>query len=223
LSSVILISTMRLSLLLSLFLAVPAFAQLKWDTTEQNVKAKPGDHEIVATYRFTNSGTTPMTIDNVHTSCGCTTAALSKNDYAPGESGQIVARMDISNRTGHQEKSIIVTTKENAKSPTVLRLLADIPEPIVMKPNFVMWTIGESPTPKTIDIKVTDGFPIKLLKVEADNPDIQLEINEVRPGVEIQVKVTPRDTKRPESATLLVRTDYPTDNPQTYYAYVRVK
>ena len=214
---------MRLSLLLSLFLAVPAFAQLKWETTEQSVKSKPGDREIVATYRFTNTGTTLITIDNVHTSCGCTTAALAKNDYAPGESGEIVARMDIASRTGHQEKSIIVTTKEDAKSPTVLRLLADIPEPIVMKPSFVMWTIGESPTPKTIDIKVTDGFPIKLLKVEADNPDIQLEVSEVRPGVELQVKVTPKDTKRPESATLLVRTDYPADNPQTYYAYARVR
>ena len=102
---------MRLFLLLSLFLAAPGFAQLKWDTMEQNVKAKPGDHEIVATYRFTNIGKTPITIDNVHTSCGCTTAALAKNDYAPGESGQIVARMEIGSRTGHQEKSILVTTK----------------------------------------------------------------------------------------------------------------
>jgi hypothetical protein len=214
---------MRLSLLLSLFLAIPAFAQLKWDTTEQTLKAKPGDREIVATYRFTNTGTTAVTIDNVHTSCGCTTAALTRNDYAPGESGQIVARMDIGNRTGHQEKSIVVTTKQNPKSPTVLRLLADIPQAVVMKPTFVMWALGESPNPKTINIKVTDGFAVKLLKVDSDNPDIKVEVSEIHPGVELEVKVTPKDTSRPEMATLLVRTDYPTDNPQTYYAYVKVK
>src|ERR1700751_3890074 len=120
---------MRLSLLLSLFLAIPAFAQLKWDNMEQTLKAKPGDREIVATYRFTNTGTTPITIDNVHTSCGCTTAALTKNDYAPGESGQIVARMDIGSRTGHQEKSILVTTKQNPKAPTGLRLVGRIAPP----------------------------------------------------------------------------------------------
>jgi len=214
---------MRLSLLLSLFLAIPAFAQLKWDTVEQTLKAKPGDREIVATYRFTNAGTTPITIDNVHTSCGCTTAALTKNDYAPGESGQIVARMDIGSRTGHQEKSILVTTKQDPKTPTVLRLIADIPQPVVMKPMFVMWALGESPKSKTIDIKVTDGFPAKLLKVDSDNPDIKVEVSEIQPGVELEVKVTPKDTSRPETATLLVRTDYPSDNPQTYYAYVRVK
>ena len=214
---------MRLSLLLSLFLAIPAFAQLKWDTVEQTLKAKPGDREIVATYRFTNAGTTPITIDNVHTSCGCTTAALTKNDYAPGESGQIVARMDIGSRTGHQEKSILVTTKQDPKTPTVLRLIADIPQPVVMKPTFVMWALGESPKSKTIDIKVTDGFPAKLLKVDSDNPDIKVEVSEIQPGVELEVKVTPKDTSRPETATLLVRTDYPSDNPQTYYAYVRVK
>jgi hypothetical protein len=214
---------MRLSLLLSLFLAVPAFAQLKWDTTEQTLKVKPGDREVVATYRFTNTGTTPITIDNVHTSCGCTTAALTKNEYAPGEAGQIVARMEIGNRTGHQEKSILVTTKQSPKSPMVLRLLADIPEPVVMKPTFVMWALGESPKPKTIDIKVTEGFPVRLLKVDSDNPDIKVEVNQVHPGLELEVKVTPKDTSRPEMATLLVRTDYPSDNPQTYYAYVKVK
>jgi hypothetical protein len=214
---------MRLSLLLSLFLAVPAFAQLKWDTTEQTLKVKPGDREVVATYRFTNTGTTPITIDNVHTSCGCTTAALTKNEYAPGETGQIVARMEIGSRVGHQEKSILVTTKQNPKSPMVLRLLADIPEGVVMKPTFVMWALGESPKPKTIDIKVTDGFPIKVLKVDSDNPDIKVEVNQVHPGVELEVTVTPKDTSRPEMATLLVRTDYPSDNPQTYYAYVKVK
>ena len=214
---------MRLSLLLSLFLAIPAFAQLKWETTEQSLKAKPGDREIVATYRFTNTGTTPITIDDVHTSCGCTTAALAKNKYAPGESGEIVARMDISNRTGHQEKSILVTINQNTRTPTVLRLIADIPEPVVMKPTFVMWGLGEAPKPKTIDIKVTDGFPIKLLKVDIDNPDIKVEVNEVHPGVELEVKVIPKDTSRPEMATLLIRTDYPSDNPQTYYAYAKVK
>jgi hypothetical protein len=223
LSSLISHFLMRLPLLLSLLLSVPAFAQLKWDTLEQNIKAKPGDKEVVATYRFTNSGSTPITIDTVKTSCGCTTVALAKNNYSPGESGEIVARMDIASRTGHQEKSIVVTTKEHPKTPTVLKLLADIPEPVVMNPSFVMWAVGEPPKPKTIDIRVSDGFPAKLLKVDSDNPDIKVEVNEVRPGLEMQVKVTPRDTSRPESATLLVRTDYPTDNPQTYFAYVRVK
>jgi len=214
---------MRLSLLLSLFLAIPAFAQLKWDTMEQSLKSKPGDREVVATYRFTNTGTTPITIDNVHTSCGCTTAALTKNEYAPGESGEIVARMDIGSRTGHQEKSILVTTKQNPKAPMILRLIADIPEPLVVKPTFVMWGVGESPKSKTIDIKVTDGFPIKLLKVDSDNPNIKVEVSEVHPGVELEVHVTPKDTSRPEMATLLIRTDYPSDNPQTYYAYAKVK
>jgi hypothetical protein len=87
----------------------------------------------------------------------------------------------------------------------------------------VMWALGETPKAKTIDIKVTDGFPMKLLKVDSDNPDIKVEVSEVHPGVEIEVHITPKDTSRPEMATLLIRTDYPSDNPQTYYAYAKVK
>jgi hypothetical protein len=131
--------------------------------------------------------------------------------------------MDIGSRTGHQEKSILVTTKQNPKTPTVLRLIADIPEAVVIKPAFVMWALGESPKSKTIDIKVTDGFPVKLLKVDIDNPDIKLEVSEIHPGVELEVQITPKETSRPEMATLLIRTDYPSDNPQTYYAYAKVK
>jgi hypothetical protein len=214
---------MRFLLLLSLFLAAPAFAQLKWDNLEQTLKAKPGDREVVATYRFVNNGTAPVKITSVHTSCGCTTAALAKEVYAPGESGVITARMDVGSRTGHQEKSILVTTSDSPKTPTMLRLLVDIPEAVIIKPSFVVWSMGESPEPKTIDIKIGDGFPAKLLRVDSDNPDIKIEVHEVQPGRELEVKVTPPNTKRPESATLLVRTDYPTENPQTYYAYVRVK
>jgi hypothetical protein len=214
---------MRLPLLLSFVLAAPAFAQLKWDSLEQNVKVKPGDREAVATYRFTNTGSSTVTIENVRTSCGCTTAALAKKDYAPGESGQIVAHMEVANRTGRQVKSITVTTNTDPKTPTVLQFIADIPVPVVMQPDFVMWALGETPKTKTIDVKVNDGFPAKLLKVDSDNPDIKVEVSEVRPGVEFEVKVTPKDTNRPVNAILLVRTDYPAENPQTYYAYARVK
>jgi len=48
-------------------------------------------------------------------------------------------------------------------------------------------------------------------------------LREVRPGKELEVKVAPATTSGPESATLLIRTDYPPENPATHHAYVRVK
>src|SRR5580704_13280170 len=126
---------MKLSLILLCLFSGSAFGQLAWVTTEQTFNSKPQDKEVVAKYKFTNSGTKPVKIQNVRTSCGCTTAALSKTDYAPGESGEIEAKFTFSGRTGRQEKAITVTTSTNPEQPTILKLHVYIQETIKIEPE----------------------------------------------------------------------------------------
>src|SRR4051812_42893330 len=76
-------------------LLAAAHAELKWDNPEQTFTAKPAERIVVAKYRFTDTGDTPVTIDSVRTSCGCTTASLPRKEYQPGESGEIEARFDL--------------------------------------------------------------------------------------------------------------------------------
>src|ERR1700685_1149475 len=99
-----------------------AFAQLSWETTEQTFNSKPQDKEVVAKYKFTNSGSTPIKIENVRTSCGCTTAQLKKTDYPTRESGEIVGKFEFSGRTGKQEKAINVDPTANQQQSTILKL-----------------------------------------------------------------------------------------------------
>lgn len=214
---------MRFLPFLLLVVATPVLGQLKWDNPEQSFVPKLLDTQVVAKYRFTNAGTVPVTINDVRTSCGCTTAALKKKEYAPGESGEIEAKFEIGGRTGHQEKSIFVITSPGSAQPTVLRLKVDIPEVVKIEPQFVMWRLGEQPEPKTIRIAVPDGVPAKIVSVEADNQAVKLELHQIRPGKELEVEVTPPGTTEPAGATLLIRTDYPPANPETHYAYARVK
>src|SRR5690242_12814806 len=96
-------SGMKAVAVLSFALITLAHAELKWDNPEQTFTVKSTDRTLVAKYRFTNSGTGPVTIDAVRTSCGCTTASLAKKEYQPGESGEIEAHLQLSGRVGHQE------------------------------------------------------------------------------------------------------------------------
>jgi hypothetical protein len=214
---------MRITFLLSLLLAPPLFGQLHWDNLEQDQKAKPGDKEAVVKYHFVNEGKSSIKIVNVHTSCGCTTAALAKDEYAPGEAGDIEARFNFGSHTGHQEKTIAVTTSDAPNQPTYLRLVVDIPQAVVLQPEFVFWKIGEPLDAKKFRVAIGEGFSAKLLGVESDNPEIQFVVKLVTPGKELEVSVTPNETKRPLSGTLLIKTDYPPENPQTYYEYIRVQ
>ncbi len=75
--------------------ATPVFAQLKWEKLEQTFAPGPLDKSVVAKYRFTNVGSSTISIKDVRTSCGCTTAALEKWEYAPGESGEIEANFQF--------------------------------------------------------------------------------------------------------------------------------
>lgn len=67
-------------------------------------------------FAFTNTGTNPLVLSNVRSSCGCTVAEWSKEPILPGKSSSIKVRYDT-NRVGTIAKSITVTS--NAKNSTV--------------------------------------------------------------------------------------------------------
>ncbi len=203
--------------------ATPVFAQLKWEKLEQTFAPGPLDKSVVAKYRFTNVGTAPVSINDVRTSCGCTTAALKKWEYAPGEPGEIEANFQFAGHIGHQEKWIFVTTSAAPREPTLLRLIVNIPIAVTIEPEFVMWSVGDQLVPKTIRIVVADGLPAKIVSVQVNNPAVKLELREVRAGKEVEVTVTPPNTSKPQNAVLSIRTDYPPENPETHYAYAQLK
>src|ERR1700674_5564029 len=109
---------MKFSLFLLCWCVGSAFGQFACDTTEQTVRSKQQDKEVVAKYKFTNTGPKPIKIQSVQPSCGCTTAQLNKTDYAPGESGEIETKFTFAGRTGKQEKAITVDTTANPQQPT---------------------------------------------------------------------------------------------------------
>ena len=80
---------MNVIVFLLMALATPVFGQLKWENLEHTINRRTIRKLIVATYRFTNIGTTPAKITDLRTSCWCATAYLEKKEYAPGESGEI--------------------------------------------------------------------------------------------------------------------------------------
>jgi hypothetical protein len=214
---------MKLLLFLFCWYTGSAFGQLAWDTTEQTFDSKPQDKEVLAKYKFTNTGTKPIKIQNVRTSCGCTTAALSKTEYAPGESGEIEAKFTFSGRTGKQEKAIVVATSANPEQPTILKLHVNIEETVKIEPEVVLWRVGEQPDPKAIHIAIAADASVKIVSVTSDNPALTVKLTEVKPGREYEAQITPESMAQPAAATLMIQTDYPPDNPEMKYAYARIK
>jgi hypothetical protein len=70
--------------------------------------------EIVSyDFEFTNKGRSPLVITNAKGSCGCTVADYPNEPVAPGKGGVISVKFNSEGKTGHQEKSVTVSTNSN--------------------------------------------------------------------------------------------------------------
>ncbi|MGW9685577.1 DUF1573 domain-containing protein [Flagellimonas sp. 2504JD1-5] len=87
--------------------------EFKSETIDYGEIAKGSDG--VRVFEFTNTGTAPLVISNVKSSCGCTIPKKPEDPILPGKTGQIQVKYDT-NRVGPIRKAITVTS--NATTAT---------------------------------------------------------------------------------------------------------
>lgn len=75
--------------------------------------------EIVAgekveySFKFTNTGTSPLVIEDAISSCGCTVPEWPKEPIKPGQSGYMKVIFDSHGKSGYTEKEISVKINNN--------------------------------------------------------------------------------------------------------------
>lgn len=89
----------------------------------------PQGPQLEYSFKFTNKGKSPLIIEKVQPSCGCTGATTGgKNEFAKGESGEIKITFNTQGRSGHQEKHVMVFTNDPDIQQKDLRFTCDIDE-----------------------------------------------------------------------------------------------
>jgi len=82
------------------------FLQLK--ETEHDFAKIPQGKPVYYTFEIMNTGVTPLKLDNVHASCGCTTPEWSREPIAPGTTATIKVGYNAA-AEGAFEKYITIT------------------------------------------------------------------------------------------------------------------
>jgi len=78
-----------------------------------------------ANFDFVNNGSSPLILNNVQASCGCTTPEWTRKPISPGEKGFIKVSYNPKNRPGPFNKTITVSS--NAENPrVVLRIKGNV-------------------------------------------------------------------------------------------------
>src|SRR5437868_10823244 len=168
-------------------------ASLVFEKTEVDLKPDLGAAQAVAVFKYENKGETPVHIKAVRPSCGCTTAALAKNDVAPGEKGEITATFNIGDRTGVQVKTVTVETDDTKAPQTVLTFKATIAQLLDLQPSFVYWQANEAPQPKTIVAKAAKGATVKNVEVTSSSGDFTAKVEPAKTAGEFKIQVQPKD------------------------------
>lgn len=84
------------------------------------------------TFVVTNLGDEALHISRVSTSCGCTTAALAKNDLASGEFVRVEVSVNTSGFYGTVTRTVSVESNDPAAPVAVFTIQITIPEPAVL-------------------------------------------------------------------------------------------
>jgi len=103
------------------------FTSIEWlDSTNANLgKIKEGAIVEVA-YRFKNSGTKVLVVEDVTAGCGCTVPEKPEKPIAPGEESVIRAKFDSKGKAGTQNKYITVTANTTPSKQQVLQFTVEV-------------------------------------------------------------------------------------------------
>jgi hypothetical protein len=156
----------------------PTGSSVKAETAPQSVKRGPeitfeetvhdfGNIEPgsknVCEFKFTNTGGSLLKITEVSKSCGCTTYALAKEEYEPGESGTLKVEYNASTQPTSVNKTLFVSSNDEAKPKIELVIKAEIVSKIDYQPKKLDLVLNkENAGCPAITIKSFDGKPFSI-------------------------------------------------------------
>jgi hypothetical protein len=92
---------------------------MAFDTTKHDFGTIEEGEIAKYSYHFKNTGANPLLIYNAVASCGCTVPSYPKEPIPPGGEGDIAVEFNSHNRTGHQEKNVLVYSNAEQESMSI--------------------------------------------------------------------------------------------------------
>jgi len=93
--------------------------------------------ELECEFEFTNTGDGVLLVSNLKPTCGCTTTALEKKVFRPGEGSTIKVNYTPKGYGGRQRNRILVVTNAPEDRVTELSIVAHVTPFVVFTPKFL--------------------------------------------------------------------------------------
>jgi len=156
------------------------FTSVKWNFG----KVSEGP-EVKKLFRFTNLGKSPLRIERVQPSCGCTGAeAEGRNEIPPGEMGAIRVTYNTKDRPGHAIKTVTVVTNDPMNQNVVLTFEVDVVRDIEIMPAQASFYGVKKGQSRDLQVKVLgkENIPFGVLSARSSNGTVAVTMAALREG-----------------------------------------
>ncbi|MDP7010360.1 MAG: DUF1573 domain-containing protein [Verrucomicrobiota bacterium] len=171
-------------------------------------------------YIIRNTGTAPLVINKISTSCGCTVAKLDQTVLPPGTKATIDAELTV--REGGNSHQVYLHSNDPDHPRKTLKLLAHGFDRVVLKPGgfyFTSLRLGATQT-NIVRLSAGDGTPFKVIQTtlpKMEGLESMVEARPVNPTAngstsrwEIVLTTTPRHYRwKKKNFSLGILTDHP--------------
>jgi hypothetical protein len=151
--------------------------RLVFDETQHNFGEVYRGEKVSHKFILKNEGEGTLEVQGVRPSCGCTAAAPSKNNLAPGEQGDIEVTFQSDVFVGKVTKTIVVDTNDPETPHYTLTIEADVKEEVTANPRrLFLEQVRQGQSLKTeIEIKAVTDLDLEVTKINSSSPVLELE------------------------------------------------
>ena len=154
-------------------------AEIKFETMSHDFgRFLESDGNVTYVFKFQNTGKTPLVLNNVQASCGCTTPDYTRKPVKPGDYGEVSVTYNPTNRVGKFNKNVTVNSNAG-NGTTILRISGEV----LAKPRTL-----EDDYPVVMDSLRLEGSHIPFTKLKPN----EVKTAELKVANTSTVSVTPK-------------------------------
>jgi len=180
--------------------ALSCLALMAWAQDAPSLKFEKDNHDFGAiekgdkkttTFEFQNVGKDVLIIEDVKTSCGCTTATPEKREYKPGEKGSIPVTFDSSRFSNKITKTITVFSNDPENPKYYLKIVGVVESEIEVKPTMIsLYNVKREVTDREITISTKKLEKLEVSDLSSNLPFVKVDSERVDDkSIKLKIKV----------------------------------
>ena len=165
-------------------------------------------------FPFKNTGTKTLKIYHIETTCLCATARSTKSEIQPGQSAEIIAKLEAYKYAGNEpQKTLSVVTNDPDEPAVPLTIMAFIIDMVELEPEEILLPNLRAGQPASVEARIIqDGaLDLDIQQIESSSPMISVDtvpLEGEQKGHVLAITISPEMPEGAFEESITITTNY---------------